>query len=91
MCFSMQWLEQFLIWCVWVIVIVTILRLVVPWITSFFGIPILGQILAIILWGIIAVIGIILVFSLLSCLGGGGLSLFPRMHGEVLSMLPVLA
>jgi len=91
MCFSMGWLEQFLIWCVWVIVIVTILRLVVPWITSFFGIPILGQILAIILWGIIAIIGIILVFSLLSCLGGigGGLSLFPRMHGGLL--FPMLA
>lgn len=77
-CFSMGWLENFLIWCVWVIVLVTILRLVVPWIAGFFGIPILGQILAIILWGIIAIIGIILVFSLLSCLGGGGLSIFPH-------------
>jgi amino acid transporter len=79
-CFTLEWLKDLLIYLVWVIVIVSILRLVVPWIANFFGIPILAQILSIILWGVIAICGIIIIFALLSCLGGGGFPLFPH-HG----------
>lgn len=79
-CFTLQWLEQVLIWCVILGAIIAIIRLIVPWVLSFVGIPIVGQVINIILWAIVAIIVIYVVFALLSCLlsmAGGfpGLSL----------------
>ena len=78
MCFSLGWLEQLLVWLVIVCAIVMILKLVVPWVASQLGIPIISQVLSIVLWAVIIIFVIYFCFALLSCLGGGGLPLFPR-------------
>jgi hypothetical protein len=83
MCFSMEWLEQLLVWCVIVGAIVAILRLVVPWAVAQLGLPLVGQVLNIILYAIICIIVIWIIFALISCLmsmGGGGIGLFPHHH-----------
>jgi hypothetical protein len=83
MCFSMEWLEQLLVWCVIVGAIVAILRLVVPWAVAQLGLPLVGQVLNIILYAIICIIAIWIIFTLISCLmsmGGGGIGLFPHHH-----------
>ena len=69
-----------LIWIVEVIALVMIIRLVVPWVTSFFALPALVvQIITIIIWALIAIWGILILFSLFSCMGvGGHFSLLPR-------------
>lgn len=75
-CFSLLWLEQMLIWLVIASAVIAIVRLVIPWITSI-TFPIIGQVLEIVLWAIIAIIAIYIIFALLSCLigMGGGLHL----------------
>jgi len=77
-CFSLAWLEQMLIWLVIASAIVACIQLLIPWITSV-TFPIVGQVLNIILWAVIAIIAIYIIFALLSCLigMGGGLHL-PR-------------
>lgn len=80
-CFSLGWLEQLLVYCIIVFAVIAIIRLIVPWVLSQVGVPILGQVINIILWAIVCIIVIYIVFSLLSCLlGGGGLSLLPPGH-----------
>lgn len=77
-CFTSQWLQQFLVWCVIVGAIIAIIRLIVPWVMAQVGIPLLGQVVNIILWAIVAIFVIYIVFALLSCLiGMGGVSLLP--------------
>ena len=78
MCFSLGWLEQLLVWLVIVAAVIMILKLVVPWVASQLGIPIIAQVLGIILWAVIIIFVIYFCFALLSCLGGGGLPLFPH-------------
>lgn len=75
-CFSLAWLEQMLIWLVIASAIVACIRLLIPWVTSV-TFPIVGQVLEIILWAVIAIIAIYIIFGLLSCLigMGGGLHL----------------
>ena len=80
MCFSLGWLEQLLVWLICVVAIVMILKLIVPWVASQIGIPIIAQVLNIVLWAIIAIICIYIVFALLSCLAGGSLPLLPGRH-----------
>ncbi len=77
-CFSLVWLEQMLIWLVIASSIVACIQLLIPWVTSV-TFPIVGQVLNIILWAVIAIIAIYIVFALLQCLigMGGGLHL-PR-------------
>ncbi len=60
---------------------IAILKIVFPWFIGFFGIPApLGQILMIVLWVVIACMGVYFLFELLSCVfGGGGLS-FPTIR-----------
>ena len=84
-CFSMQWLEQLLVYCVILMAVFAIIRLVVPWALSKFGgdFAIVGQVINIILWAIVIVLIIYIVFGLLSCLmsmGGGFGSLMPPVH-----------
>lgn len=77
-CFSLGFLQQLLVWIVIVCAIVAIIKLVVPWLASL-TLPIVGQIVMIILWAIVAIMVIYFIFALLSCLisMGGGLHL-PR-------------
>ncbi len=77
-CFSLVWLEQMLVWLVIASAIVACIQLLIPWVTSV-TFPIVGQVLNIILWAVIAIIAIYIIFALLSCLVGmgGGLHL-PR-------------
>jgi hypothetical protein len=69
-CFSLAWLEQLLVWLVLASAIIACLRLLIPWISSI-TFPIVGQVLGIILWAVVAIISIYIVFALLSCLVGG--------------------
>lgn len=75
-CFSLIWLQQMLIWLIIVCAVVACIRLLIPWVTGFTGMPIVGQVLNIILWAVIAIMAITIIFNLLSCLVGmGGLHL----------------
>jgi hypothetical protein len=78
MCFSLGWLEQVLVWLVIVAAIIMVLKLIVPWVASQLGVPIIAQVLNIILWAVIVIFVIYFCFALMSCLGGGGMPLFPR-------------
>jgi hypothetical protein len=81
MCFSLAWVEQLLIWLIVVGAVIAIIKLLVPWLDSFTGMPIVGRILMIVLWAIIAIVILTAIFGLLSCLlGGGGSFGFPRAH-----------
>ena len=78
MCFSLGWLEQFLIWLVILGAVIAILKLMVPWLTTVIGLPVVGQILVIVMYAIIAILVIYIVFDLLACLFGFGGG-FPRL------------
>ena len=81
MCFSLAWLEQLIVWLIVVGAIVAIIKLVIPFLDSLTGMPIIGRILMIILWAIVAIALVVIIFGLLSCLLGGGTSLgFPRLR-----------
>ena len=71
MCFSLEWLKELVIWLIIVGAIVACIKLLVPWLTSITT-PIVGQILMIILWAIVAIVIVTIIFGLLSCLLGGG-------------------
>lgn len=78
MCFTLGWIEQLLVWLVIVCAVIAILRLLLPWVAAQLGIPILAQVIQIVLWAVIVIFVIYFCFALLSCLGGGGLPLFPH-------------
>ena len=82
MCFSMPWLLQLCVWIVIAVALVSILRIVIPWIASWAGLPApILAILNIVIWAIICIVALYIIFDLLSCLLGGGLGL-PRLgHG----------
>jgi hypothetical protein len=78
MCFSLQWVEQLLVYLVIVAAIIGILRLLLPFILSQLGAggTVIGSAINIVLWAVIAIFVIYICFALISCLGGGGL--FPH-------------
>ena len=77
-CFSMEWLEQILVWCVIIGAIIAIVRLLIPMATDWIS-PVISQVLNIVLWAVVCIIVIWIVFALLSCLiGMGGVGLFPH-------------
>ena len=78
-CFSLGWLENFIIYCIIVGAIISIIRLLLPWAVDQLGVPMLGQVVRIILWAVVCVFAVYIIFALLSCLvgSGGGLSLLP--------------
>jgi hypothetical protein len=90
MCFSLGWLQQFLIWCVIVGAVIAILQLFIPWVLAQAGAlgGAMNTVLAvvrIIVWAIIVIFVIYIVFDLLSCLlGSGGISL-PRLKNTLLT------
>jgi hypothetical protein len=69
------------VWLVIVCAIVAIIRLLVPWITGMLGFPIIGQVLNIVLWAMLAIVCIYIIFGLMGCLigMGGGLH-FPTIR-----------
>lgn len=80
MCFSLAWIESLCIYLIFVIGIVAIIRLVVPWLLAQLGGGggIIAGIINIVLWMVVAIFVVYLCFALLSCIGGGGLPLFPH-------------
>lgn len=69
-CFTLGFLQQLIVWCIVTAALVACLQLLIPWLSSFTW-PILGQVLRIILWAIVAIIVVYIIFALLSCLLGG--------------------
>lgn len=81
MCFSLAWVEQLCIYLIFVIGIIAIIRLLVPWALAQLGGGggIIAGIINIVLWMVVAIFVVYLVFALLACVvGGGGLPLFPH-------------
>lgn len=72
MCFTLEWLENLLIWIIVIGATIGVLKLLIPWVFSFLGIPVgpLPQIVNIIVFAIVAVAVIVFVFDLLGCLWG---------------------
>jgi hypothetical protein len=70
-CFTLGFLEQLIVWLILVTAIVYAIKLLVPWLSSLVN-PIVGQIVMIILWAIVAIMVVYLIFGLLACLVGAG-------------------
>lgn len=78
MCFSLAWVEQLIVWLIVVSAVIAIIKLVIPFLDSLTGMPIIGRILLIVLWAIVAIALVYIIFGLLSCLlGGSGTLGFP--------------
>jgi hypothetical protein len=71
-CLNLGFLEQLIVWLIIVGAIIACIKLLVPWVTSISGMPVVGQIIMIILWAIVAIMVVYLIFGLLSCLVGSG-------------------
>jgi hypothetical protein len=57
---------------------IVIIRIVIPWVISFFGFPDpIGRVLMIVLWIVIACAGVYFLFALFSCFGGLHAPTFP--------------
>lgn len=76
MCFSLNWIENLLIWLVIVGAVVAVIKLLVPYVASQLGSPgaVIMQVLNITMWAVVLIFVIVIVFDLLACLVG-----FPRM------------
>ena len=72
MCFTLGFLEQLIVWLIVIGAVVACIKLLVPWLTSLTDMPILGQVIMIVLWAIVAIMVVYLIFGLLSCLMGSG-------------------
>lgn len=85
MCFSLEWLKELLIWIVLACVLVGIVKVLVPMVLSWFGAPPGGNAvitsLGYIVWAVIAILVIIFVFDLISCVIGSG-----ALHGPGLRL-----
>lgn len=76
-CFTLGFLQALIIQIIIIAAIIAIIKLLVPFLVSLTGWPILGQILMIVLWAIVAIMVVYLIFALLSCLMGSGGGLTP--------------
>jgi hypothetical protein len=78
-CFSLGFWEQVCIFIVILIGLWSLIKLVLPYLTQFLP-AIVIQIINIVVWVVIAIICILIIFGLLSCLlsAGGGLIHFPH-------------
>jgi len=73
MCFSLEWVEQLLIWLIIVGAIVALLKLLVPMILSnlgWAGATVMAAI-NIVMWAVICIFLVYFIFDLIACLGGG--------------------
>jgi len=84
MCFSLEWIEQLLVWAVIIIACVSILKLVIPFVLARLGAGggVAMAVLNILVWAVIAIFVIYFCFAVISCLMsmGGGLPLLPHHH-----------
>ena len=72
----MGWALQLCVWIVIVIALISILRLVIPWIASWASLPsIVISIINIVVWAVICIAALYVIFALLSCVFGGGMGL----------------
>ena len=81
MCFSLQWLESFLVWLVIVCAVVALIRLLIGFIIPKLGVgaevaSVVVRALWIVMWAIICVALIYFIFDLIMCLGPS----LPRMR-----------
>jgi hypothetical protein len=79
MCFSLQWIEQLLVWMIVVCAVVGILRLVLPFVLNQLGVGggVIMAAINIVIWAVIAIFVVMFCFDLISCLGGFHLSRLP--------------
>lgn len=79
-CFTLGFLQQLFIWLIVVCAVIAIIRVLVPLVTGLVGFPVIGQILNIFLWAVVAIFCVYIAFALIGCLIGSGGSLphFPR-------------
>lgn len=71
-CFTLGFLEQLIVWLIIIGAIVACIKLLVPWLTAMTGMPVIGQIIMIVLWAVVAIMVVYLIFGLLGCLVGAG-------------------
>ena len=73
-CFTLAWVEQLLIWLVFLCVLIGIAKVVLPMLLGLFGSPpgggVIMTVINYVLWGIAAIFVIIIVFDLISCVVG---------------------
>jgi hypothetical protein len=90
-CFSIAWIGQLLIWLIIIAAVIAVLRIVIPWVLSKIGADggIIMQVINIVFWAVISIFVVYICIQLLSCLigFGGGLSLSPQRHGDILGMM----
>jgi hypothetical protein len=81
-CFSLGWIEQLLVWLVVIVAVVSIIKLLVPFVLAQLGAAggIVAQIINIALWAFVCILVIYFAFAVISCLLSGGLPFFPRVH-----------
>ena len=85
MCFTLGWMQQVLVYLVILFAVIAIIKLLVPYVLSMIGVPIVGQVINIVLWAVVAIIVIYICFALIGCLigfGGGFHSLLPPHPGR---------
>jgi predicted membrane channel-forming protein YqfA (hemolysin III family) len=71
----------FWVYLIVLIGLISIAKILFPWIVSFFGFPApVPQILMIILWVVIACIGVYFLFAIIGCFGSLSVPSFP--HGR---------
>ena len=83
MCFTLAWLEQLLVDVVILVAVVSILKILIPWLLAKLGgdFAIIGQVINVVLWALVAIVVIYFCFAMISCLvGGQALPLLPTMH-----------
>jgi hypothetical protein len=83
MCFSLQWLEAFLVWLIVICAVVALLRLLIGFVIPKLGLggEVVGFIvkaITIVLWAIVGIALVYFLFSLVMCLGPS----MPRLPGR---------
>jgi hypothetical protein len=84
MCFTLGFVENFLIWLVIICLIVACVQLLVPFILAKFGQsipPIVMTLLTYLMWAAILIFIIVVLFDLIGCISAGGgfrFGLIPR-------------
>lgn len=79
-CLSLGFLEALCVYIIIVVALISIIRIVIPWLASWAGFPQpVMAIVNIIIWAVVAIVAVYIIFALLSCLVGGGVYL-PRLH-----------
>ena len=81
MCFSLAWLEQFLVWLVIICATVALLRLLVSFVIPRLGldgaiVAVVVRAITIVIWAIVCIALIYFIFDLIMCLGPS----MPRLH-----------